>query len=343
MQESKINIREIAQALHCSPSTVSRVLSGRDGMVKIGEKTRKRILDYCHTHDYHPSIHAVRFFSKRSRMIGFLCNDNLFHDDLNMAKSMFTVCRELAKRKYRCLPLLNTPAFLAKREYLSIFNSMEIDALIVWGAFGDCRYLEELREGGRPFLMLTNRCGDFPSVSVNQRKPAFELARHCRQQGAGKFAILNFSGGDSFRQRQEGFEEALAGCEIKFFPCEQNRFCGYELTGELLKYAPDAVLCGNDDTAIGVERGLLEHGVRIPEDMMLTGGDNLAGAEYCPVPISTFDQKAAECASCCVDMLLAHLEEGAELVSHVLDSAAIFRASTRTFRGKPASGVKKDA
>lgn len=326
--DGKINIREIARELGCSPSTVSRVLSGHDGRIRIGEKTRRRILDYCAQRDYRPSIHAGRFFSRRSRTIGFLSDGGLTGDDTNLSRSLFTVCRELFERGYRCLPLLNSGSFVETREFLEIFKRCEIDALLVWGASESCGYLREVQEAGEPFLLLGNRFLDFPAVYVNQFRPAFELASHCRGQGAGRFVILNYPVGDSYLQRQAGFEAALAGCEIKFIASEQNRRRGYELVPEIMSYAPDAVLCGNDDTAIGVERGLLELGVKIPGDILLTGGDNIPGADYCPVPLSSFDLRAEESAVAAVAMLVDHLDHGGAIESKVLESEIFYRQSS---------------
>lgn len=324
----ELNIREIAKELNCAPSTVSRVLSGRfNGSVKISEKTKSRILDYCRSRNYIPSIHAMRFFSKRSRVIGFL-NDTGMSCDHNLSASLFTICSELFAADYRCLPLQNDAKFIKDREYLKIFERQEIDALIIWGVNEHYSYLDELARRNFPFLLLTNRSGDFPAVYVNQQQPITEMVTHCRKLGATRLAMAAFAEGDSYQQRIAGFLAGAGTCEHRIFYCQQDFDNGFALAPELLRYRPDAIICANDATAVGVEKYLLTHGVRIPQDILLTGGDNIAFSRYCAVPITTFDQQTELCAKLCVKQLLGLLNDGTMLTKQSIDTQVIYRQST---------------
>ena len=322
-----VNIREIARELSCSPSTVSRVLSGRESSIKISEKTRRRILDYCGKIGYQPSIHAARFFSGQSRTIGFLAGSEMI-DDENLARSLFAVCRELFKAGYRCLPLLNDRRFIDTKEYLNIFRRNEIDALIVWGANEDCTCLEELSEAGLPFLLLTNRLNGYPSVTVEQKGPVALLTRRCRELGARRLAGLFCENGDSHQQRRAGFLAGAEGAEYRIFSSNLTREEIPAIAPEVLEWRPDAIICGNDYAAIAIERCLLERGLRIPEDVLLTGGDNIAASLDCIVPLSTFDQRAEACAVNCVKILLDRLQNQTPLRSMELFSEPLWREST---------------
>lgn len=56
------------------------------------------------------------------------------------------------------------------------------------------------------------------------------------------------------------------------------------------KDMPQAIVCGNDDVARGVEKVFLENGIRVPEDVALSGFDNLLLAQTAEVRISTVDR-----------------------------------------------------
>ena len=99
----KINIRRIAELAGTSPSTVSRVLSGKKSGIKVSDETRSNILKVCRKLNYQPSIHASRFFSGRSRIVGFLHSKETFVGDDNMARAMGGVYAGLHKAGYRCL------------------------------------------------------------------------------------------------------------------------------------------------------------------------------------------------------------------------------------------------
>lgn len=326
--EKPLNIRRIAALSGCSPSTVSRVLSGRSTSIRISEETRLRILEVCRKQDYHPSIHAARFFSRQAGAIGFLTATEFMPDDDNLSKSFFAVCRELFRYNYRTLPLLSDRQFIETKDYLNIFKRNEIDGLIIWGAQEKHTFLKELAESGYPFLLLTNRVGNYPAVYSAQKEAVRALTQACISRGAKRLAAIMSRNGDSYRTRLAGFLEAAEpyrpyiayGSDLVLSDIMQ-------LADEVLDQHPDAVICANDEAAVAVETRCLERGLRIPQDLLLVGGDNIKLAEYCPVPLTTFDQMAAQCASASVEMMIAHLKENTPLSSREIPTSLIWRSS----------------
>jgi DNA-binding LacI/PurR family transcriptional regulator len=53
---------------------------------------------------------------------------------------------------------------------------------------------------------------------------------------------------------------------------------------------PTAIVCFNDMLAIGVVKGLQGRGVRVPEELSVTGFDNIVFSNYTNPPLTTFDQ-----------------------------------------------------
>ena len=334
--EGTVNIRKIAELAECSPSTVSRVLAGRSGTIRISEATRKRILKVCAELDYQPSIHASRLFSGHAGVIGFLTAGEFMLEDDNLAKSFFHVCSELFRYGCRCLPLMNDREFRENRGYLSVFKRNEIDGLLVWGAGEGDSFLEELRRAGYPFLLITNKVEGYPSVYSEQKTAVRELTGDCIRLGAKRLAGLMSSAGFSYRQRKEGFLEAAESCDAKLFSLSTDAGSvlenAYRAAPEILAWSPDAVICANDEAAVGIEKFCIEHGIRIPEDLLLTGGDNIKLSEYCQIPLTTFDQMAAECAACAVGLLMDHLRNGAPLTSAERQVRILRRRSTERIK-----------
>ena len=328
MEEKPLNIRRIAQLSGCSPSTVSRVLSGRNTSIRISEATRRRILEVCRQQDYHPSIHAARFFSGRAGVIGFLVAAESMLDDDNLSRSFFSVCRELFRYNYRTLPLLGNRPFIETGDYLNIFKRNEIDGLIIWGAQEKHTFLHDLAASGYPFLLLTNRVGNYPAVYAAQQEAVRQLTCRCIGRGAKRIAAIMSRNGDSYRARLAGFLEAAADHEPYLVYGEELTLSdALPLADDVLDHAPDAVICANDETALAVETRCMERGIRIPEDLVLAGGDNIKLSRHCPIPLTTFDQKAAECAAASVEILISHLQNGTALTSREIPTELIWRAS----------------
>lgn len=324
----KINIRHIAELAGTSPSTVSRVLSGKKSGITISDETRKKILKVCRKLDYQPSIHASRFFSGQSRIIGFLPSKETFVEDDNMARAMAGVYAGLHKAGYRCMPIVYDDEFVSSGEYLNLFKRLEVDALIVWGADEFYAWLDELADDKYPFMLLANRYKDYPAVTCDQQAGIAALVEHCRSRGAKKLVYITIGEGDSCRQRRDGFASSTSGCETHIVEGGREIADGYRAAAAIMNLKPDAVICGNDRLAVGVEQALLEKGLKIPGDILLTGGDNIELGQYCPVPLTTFDQMSAKCAERSIEILLDHLENEQTLLSEVIPPEIIIRQST---------------
>ncbi len=325
-EAKKINIRQIAELSGCSPSTVSRVLSCKDTDIKISEETREKIHSVCRELEYMPSIHASRFFSKTSRIVGFLPARDTFIEDDNLARSMDGAYYALNKAGYRCMPLLYDERFIEDKEYLNVFRRKEVDALIIWGAEDSYSWLDELAEEKLPFILLANRFKEYPYFSCDNRFAIAELVRHCRLKGAENFAYVSICNVDSCNLRKEGYLGAVPGSSERLDIIEGGMSIddGYRAGERILQMKPDAVICGNDRLALGVEKRLLEAGLRIPQDILLTGGDNIELSEHCRVPLTTFDQMAKDCAIKGVNALLEHLKNGTEIKSSLISPRHIF-------------------
>lgn len=70
---------------------------------------------------------------------------------------------------------------------------------------------------------------------------------------------------------------------------------GYYETLRLLQGArnrPDSLVCSNDDIGVGAMAACVELGLRIPEDIRISGADNAPFARYCGIPLTTIEQPA---------------------------------------------------
>ena len=323
-----MNIRKIAELSGCSASTVSRVLSGKTSNISISEQTKQKIMEVCHECDYEPSIHAARFFSNKSHTIGFLTPAGERLEDDNLARMISAIYAELPGLGYRLLPLAINRDFVANKEYLRLFRRKEIDGLMIWGVPDNSAWVDELAAKKLPFVLLSNRCKKYPAVSCDDAGGIRSMISHCKAQGAKSFAFLSVGSGDCCERRKLAFCGAIPGGDKNVIHGGISIADGEKATVQVIRMRPDAVICGNDRLAIGLIKGLSAAGLKVPENIMVTGADNIELSEYCMVPLTTFDQKAAECGSKALEILGKHLRDGNNLESviikpeiHVRDSA----------------------
>ncbi len=85
---------------------------------------------------------------------------------------------------------------------------------------------------------------------------------------------------------------------------------GYRATMQLLETGakPTAIICGNDNLAIGVTRALAKQGLSVPGDISLFGYDNIPDSAYLSPSLSTVDMPKREIGRYALQLLLDAIE-----------------------------------
>ena len=156
---------------------------------------------------------------------------------------------------------------------------------------------------------------------------------HVRETGRNDLAYI---GGDisswSGARRFNAFIDAAPGVSAdRILLGEFSEQWGYRGARRILSQddPPDAIICGNDLIAIGVLTAAGELGVRIPEDLAVTGYDDIDLARICRRALTTVRQPVPELTRQAIDLLLARLEEPARPATQAfLQTKLIVRAST---------------
>ena len=89
------------------------------------------------------------------------------------------------------------------------------------------------------------------------------------------------------------------------FDSESGRKCGTYFSA--LTQLPTAICCANDLIALGVLQTLLERGFRVPQDVSLTGVDNIEYSDLCSPTLTSVINDSGEFARLAVSALLERL------------------------------------
>jgi diguanylate cyclase (GGDEF)-like protein len=153
-----------------------------------------------------------------------------------------------------------------------------------------------LKESGVPVLSLYIRIPSIPCVLNDNRKGINDIMDHlivnhnCKRIAFTGIKKQHFEGSERF----EAYKNALDRHKIKFDPDlvylelldrETGENAAKQFAG--LKNKPDAVVASNDLVAFGLMNGFSMLGLRVPEDILVTGYDNAPEASYGAVPLST--------------------------------------------------------
>ncbi len=134
-----------------------------------------------------------------------------------------------------------------------------------------------------PVVVMGEQRDGFPCVFMKQRSAMYALTEHLiMEHGYRDFCFLaGIEGHRDSEERMQGFCDALAAHEIPFdetavfygnFWVDEPKKLATQIADGILK-VPQAVVCANDTMAIALIDALMARGVRVPEDIAVTGFD----------------------------------------------------------------------
>jgi len=200
--------------------------------------------------------------------------------------------------------------------------------------------IEALRAAKIPIALLSSiEIARTPQVRADAQDAFLRLTRHMLKLGRKRILQLYSAAPsateDQFwtrAERYKGFQIALAEANAKIVRdfsktssrSVEGRMAGLSVTEDpfdpfqgaratmkaILAQGPppDAIICPNDDWAIGAMAALREAGLDVPSDVSVTGYDNIAVGAYLEVPLTTAAQPNKAMAEHAVDLLLKKIE-----------------------------------
>ena len=161
---------------------------------------------------------------------------------------------------------------------------------------------KRVRAAGIPALTIGTALGDLPQVNTDDCGAFQRIARHVIEtHGARRIWFLGgveqYDAEGEAALRRRGFTDACRDLGIP----EENLRClegnwkaaaGEQAAREFLsaEEKPDALVCANDDMALGAMTVLWDAGVRVPEELIVTGFDGIFSARLCTPGLATIDR-----------------------------------------------------
>ena len=150
-------------------------------------------------------------------------------------------------------------------------------------------------------LVLINRTdpeGDTPSLSIDYRSGIQDLAQHLWDLGHRHLVFVEGPAGSvSNLRRLEGlaaFEQRMPAVRIDRIPGGATSNDGLTAAQPVLESGATAALAFNDLVAIGLLNGLIERGVRVPDDISVTGFDDIPFARFSTPTLTTLSVAHSE-------------------------------------------------
>ena len=281
---------EIARKLNLTQAAVSMALNHHPA---ISEATRQKVLELAGKCGYRPNIAGQMLRRKKTNIIGVILP---MLTNSYCAELFLLLQDRLEKEGF----VLHLSQVRSREEFKSALDSLQrisIGGLITFSEYTDI--LLELRDTGLPMALYgaSHTVEGVPQVSPDHYAAGFEMTEYLISRNCTRllFAGRRFEA----EARCSGFADACRKHNIVpvgILPLNDGEAAapeaGYRLMNDFLASGGscDAVFAHNDELALGVIRSAREHDIKVPEELLVSGFDNITLSEYLSPPLTTVEQ-----------------------------------------------------
>lgn len=319
-----VRMKDIAEHLGLSQTTVSHVLTGKHQKFRISAVTVERVWKLAEKLGYRANVMARAFRERRSYAVCLAVEDlqNPFWAGVAIGAE-----REAEAHGYALVVTDLGGSAERQRRALQLVRDQRVDGLIVSPVRGGDADLVAAHKQGLPLVQVDRAVARLPVPCVRTDHEAGSVLalRHLLAQGrrdavyvGGPLDIPNY------RQRLDGFRKELARHRLKPAavlvldepsPAAAER----ELARVLRRLRrPLAVFAANYALTVGTLRALRAAGRAVPDDALLVGFDDIQMADLLLYPVTTVDQDVASIGREAVRLVLDAILNGKRSVRHVL-------------------------
>lgn len=292
--KSAVTQKDIAQRLGVSQTLVSRVLTGTSDKIGVSPATAEAIRQAAAACHYQPSAAALTLKGGSTRTLGVVVKN---FDDPFFGHMIGTMQR-LAMRDHYALLLSGWEASHGEAEGIVLLRQYRPDGLILCGSDFNPGAVDLFLKDGRPVVQIC--AGDVAAgvqqVAFDQRAGLDALVELLVKQGHKRFGYV---GDDSAPNRRRALIvrellEKNRRLPVEFVEVPQEPEDGFLEEVKVLcrdpERRPTALIVAHDALAQSVLRALHECGVRVPQDMSLTGMDDIPMARMMIPALTTVRQ-----------------------------------------------------
>jgi DNA-binding LacI/PurR family transcriptional regulator len=317
--QKPITLKTLATILGYTPATISKAL--RDS-TDISEKTRQIVKDKAEELGYHPNIMARSLIKRRSHILGVIVPDLGHSFFADLTRGIYEKARSYG---YESIIMVHDESAKIEKRNLQFLAALNVDGLLIASvpSIKNNEIILRIQERGIPFVCFDRLIDGlkFNSVTIDDQKASEKLMEYIIKDGRKDIVFIGPLK-DLFvaRGRYKGYVEILKkyGMQIKpeyILECKTTEESAYSKMVTFIKSGRkfDAVMCVSGLIAFGVGKAILEAGLSIPGDVLLTEfGDNNV-VHRLGVPFVTIDQFPYEMGEKSLELIVKLIERKDEV------------------------------
>ncbi len=326
-----MNIYDIAKEAGVSITTVSRVLNNKG---YVSEKTRKKIQEVLDKNEYQPSEIARGLVSGSMKTVAIIVVDIRVP---HYALTSYIMEQQLSELGYMVFVCNTGEKQEACRRYLKMLSKRKVDGIILVGSIFNYLCDDEMMNllSDTPIVMANGKIEreNVYSVLVDEGYGMELATKHLHERGCKKIAHIIDKHTNSADRKMRGFlrEMQRLGYEDAkehVYRTTYGMKGGADIAKILYQKGYDGVVFEEDLTAVGAMNTWRKMGLRIPEDIALTGCNNSEYSFICNPELTTVNNKGEVLSELTVQLLLDAMTKKQELKTLTILPELIKRETT---------------
>ena len=311
-----ITIRDIAEKLNISESTVSRALADNH---RISDKTKAKVKELAKELNYRPNLIAKSLKIKTTKTIGLIIDDitNPFYPEIVKG------CEQAANKNGLNIILCNSDYDSAKEIfYLNILLNKRVDGILMMPAGKKIPIINILKEACTPLVFIDIKPSEKINVScvyTDQEYGSYIATKYLFELGHRRIALVNGpSGLSSCQQMENGYKKALdeLGIMLNQEYIKVIDLINPNVEGAMIQILemnktirPTSALFISDITAVAAYDTIQNKGLDIPEDFSIIGNDDIPTSKNFSPPLTTLLHPKYEMGKKALEILLSELRD----------------------------------
>lgn len=333
-----ITIKDVARQANVSISTVSRVINDSK---PVSDDIKIRVVKVIEELGYKPNPVARSLVTKKSRLIGVIIPDI---SDPYIAE-LLNAIEEVAKTYDYDIILCNSYGSLESEEhYLHLLQTKQVEGMLFLTYKLRTAHKNFFESSQMPVVMINRDASELnlSSVSVNNYDAVLEMTTKLFEDGHEDIVLIR-NGKDSdvfgpsqhagFKKAHENFNKELDDNRVFNGGFQIDK--AYEICKGLIekKELPSAIIATTDSMAIGAINCLIDHGIKVPEEVSVAGFYDTKLAEMYRPQLTTIHQPIYDIGAVAIRLLIKQINgEAKERTHFFLPHELIERDSTRSLK-----------
>ncbi|MBC6111020.1 LacI family DNA-binding transcriptional regulator [Pedobacter fastidiosus] len=310
--KKKVLLKDIANQLNMSITTVSFVINGKAKENNISDASIKRVLDLVAELDYQPNSLAQSLRTGKTKIIGFLVDD--------ISEPFFSGIARLIDEKasekgYKILFSSSRNSTQKAIELLQIFRDRHVDGYIMALPEGLEEEIKKLVQTDAPVVLFDRYVPDLKTdyVIIDNQGSTEKATQHLIDNGYKNIAFVTI---DTEQQqmidRLSGYEMAIENSKLQSFILKipyQNSLDSINKVSEFLSKEKqcDAVIFAANYICMDGLRAFRQMGINIFDDLAVVSFDDFELLEFCNPPVTAIAQPLEAIAENIMKIMLSKL------------------------------------